>query len=128
MLDMNQNLLTELKFIRKLTSLRELNLNDNKLMLISVLDVRGLDNLQVLRLRGNMLVNINFLLITLTMLQVLDVSGEVNFIQNCDLRGEAHHMSSSGGVIFMRSMSLCKVCYSQKCPGWHRAKTHIQML
>ena len=79
MLDMNQNLLTELKFIRKLTSLRELNLNDNKLMLISVLDVRGLDNLQILRLRGNMLVNVNFLLNTLTMLQILDVSGEVNF-------------------------------------------------
>ena len=82
MLDMNQNLLTELKFIRKLTSLRELNLNDNKLMLISVLDVRGLDNLQILRLRGNMLVNVNFLLNTLTMLQILDVSGEVNFTQN----------------------------------------------
>ena len=82
MLDMNQNLLTELKFIRKLTSLRELNLNDNKLMLISVLDVRGLDNLQILRLRGNMLVNVNFLLNTLTMLQILDVSGEVNFAKN----------------------------------------------
>ena len=79
---MNQNLLTELKFIRKLTSLRELNLNDNKLMLISVLDVRGLDNLQILRLRGNMLVNVNFLLNTLTMLQILDVSGEVNFAKN----------------------------------------------
>ena len=76
MLDMSQNLLTELKFIRKLTSLRELNLNNNKLMLISVLDVRGLDNLQVLRLRGNMLVNVNFLLNTLTMLQALDISGE----------------------------------------------------
>ena len=82
MLDMNQNLLTELKFIRKLTSLRELNLNDNKLMLISVLDVRGLDNLQILRLRGNMLVNVNFLLNTLTMLRILDVSGEVNFAKN----------------------------------------------
>ena len=82
MLDMNQNLLTELKFIRKLTSLRELNLNDNKLMLISVLDVRGLDNLQILRLRGNMLVNVNFLLNTLTMLRILDVSGEVNFARN----------------------------------------------
>ena len=82
MLDMNQNLLTELKFIRKLTSLRELNLNDNKLMLISVLDVRGLDNLQTLRLGGNMLVSVNFLLNTLTMLQILDVSGEVNFAKN----------------------------------------------
>ena len=82
MLDMNQNLLTELKFIRKLTSLREPNLNDNKLMLISVLDVRGLDNLQILRLRGNMLVNVNFLLNTLTMLRILDVSGEVNFARN----------------------------------------------
>ena len=76
MLDMSQNLLTELKFIRKLTSLRELNLNNNRLMLISVLEVRGLDNLQVLRLGGNMLVNVNFLLNTLTMLQVLDISGE----------------------------------------------------
>ena len=73
---MSQNLLTELKFIRKLTSLRELNLNNNRLMLISVLEVRGLDNLQVLRLGGNMLVNVNFLLNTLTMLQVLDISGE----------------------------------------------------
>lgn len=73
---MSENLLTELKFVRGLTSLRELNLDNNKLMMVSVLDMRGLDHLQVLRLRGNRLINVNFLLNTLSVLSTLDVAGK----------------------------------------------------
>lgn len=73
---MSENLLTELRFVRGLTSLRELNLDNNKLMMVSVLDMRGLDHLQVLRLRGNRLINVNFLLNTLSVLSTLDVAGK----------------------------------------------------
>lgn len=77
-MDLSRNLLKEITFVRNLTSLRQLNLEDNKLMMISVLDVRSLDDLEVLRLGGNRLVSVSFLIMTLPQLVVLDVSGEVD--------------------------------------------------
>ena len=74
-MDMSSNSLSELSFVKDLYLLENLDMSYNNILMVSVMDVRRLDKLKVLKLRGNRLTSLSFMLMTLPSLMHIDVSG-----------------------------------------------------
>jgi len=76
MLDLRNNTLKELSFLKPLNRLKVLRLSLNELLVISVINIRHLNQLEILELDGNRLISVSFLLMTLPSLEYLDISGK----------------------------------------------------